>query len=57
VVYNGFVRERRQDMEKCVQCFCVMQKYEVFPGQICVACYAKEFEKEFQAALKIERFK
>lgn len=44
-------------MEKCVQCFCVMQKYEVFPGQICVACYAKEFEKEFQAALKIERFK
>lgn len=44
-------------MEKCVQCGAEVGKYEIFPGAICVKCYAVEFEKEFQAALKIGRFK
>ena len=44
-------------MEKCAQCAAEVGKYEIFPGQICVKCYAVVFEKEFQEALKVGRFK
>jgi hypothetical protein len=48
--------ERRTDM-KCVKCGVVIEKMEVFQGGVCLACYAVEFEKEFQSALKIARLK
>jgi hypothetical protein len=48
--------ERRTDM-KCVKCGVVIGKMEVFQGGVCLACYAVEFEKEFQSALKIARLK
>ena len=44
-------------MEKCVECGKEIGKFEIFSGQKCVACFAVEFEKEFQSALKIKRFK
>jgi hypothetical protein len=44
-------------MEKCVKCGVAIEKMEVFPKGVCLACYAVEFEKEFQSALKIARFK
>jgi hypothetical protein len=42
---------------KCVKCGVVIGKFEVFPEEVCVKCYAVEFEKEFQSALKVGRFK
>jgi len=42
---------------KCVKCAVVIGKMEVFEGGVCLACYAVEFEKEFQSALKIARLK
>jgi hypothetical protein len=55
VWYTGTVRE--EDRMKCVKCAVVIGKMEVFEGGVCLACYAVEFEKEFQSALKIARFK
>jgi hypothetical protein len=56
VWYTGGVREEDM-MEKCVKCGVAIEKMEVFPKGVCLACYAVEFEKEFQSALKIARFK
>jgi len=44
-------------MEKCVKCSAVIGKLEVFPEGVCLKCYAVEFEKEFQSALKVARLK
>jgi ribosomal protein L40E len=44
-------------MEVCVKCGVSIGQFEVFPEQVCVKCYAVEFEKEFQSALKVGRFK
>ena len=44
-------------MEKCVKCGVFMEKMEVFPEGVCLKCYAVEFEKEFQSALKVARLK
>jgi len=44
-------------MEKCSKCGVVVGKYEMFPEQLCLACYAVVFEKQFQSALKIARLK
>jgi len=48
--------ERRTDM-KCVKCGVAVGKMEVFQSGVCLKCYAEEFEKEFQSALKIARLK
>jgi hypothetical protein len=56
VWYTGEVREEDK-MEKCVKCGVAVEKMEVFQGGVCLACYAVEFEKEFQSALKIARLK
>jgi len=48
--------ERRTDM-KCVKCAVVIGRMEVFQGGVCLECFAVEFEKEFQSALKIARLK
>jgi ribosomal protein L40E len=56
-VYTGYVRERRCPMEVCVKCGVSIGQFEVFPEQVCVKCFAVEFEKEFQSALKVGRFK
>jgi hypothetical protein len=44
-------------MAVCAKCGVSIGQFEVFPKGVCVACYAVEFEKEFQSALKIGRFK
>jgi len=48
--------ERGTDM-KCVKCGVAIAKIVVFQGGVCLSCYAVEFEKEFQSALKIARLK
>ena len=44
-------------MTECVKCGVQIEKIEVFPKGVCLSCYAVEFEKEFQSALKIARLK
>ena len=44
-------------MEKCVKCGKEIGQYEVFPKVTCVECFAVIFEKEFQSAIKVGRFK
>jgi hypothetical protein len=56
VWYTGTVREE-DGMKKCVGCGVFMEKMEVFPKGVCLKCYAVEFEKEFQSALKVARLK
>jgi hypothetical protein len=56
VWYTGTVREE-DGMKKCVGCGAFMQEFEVFEKGICIKCYAEEFEKEFQSALKVARLK
>jgi len=56
VWYTDGVREEDK-MEKCVKCGVKMEKMEVFPKGVCLSCYAMEFEKKFQSALKIARLK
>jgi len=41
----------------CVKCGVSIGQFEVFPEGVCVKCFAVEFEKEFQSALKIGRLK
>jgi hypothetical protein len=48
--------ERRTDM-KCVKCEVAIEKIDVFQGGVCLECFAVEFEKGFQSALKIARLK
>jgi hypothetical protein len=55
LVYLG--SPRGGQIMKCVKCGVAVEKMEVFEGGVCLACYAVEFEKEFQSALKIARLK
>lgn len=43
-------------MEVCVKCGVSIGKFEVFPVQVCIKCYAVAFEEEFQSAIKVGRF-
>jgi len=48
-------------MTECVKCGVAMGKFEVFLTKtgttVCRECFAVEFEKEFQSALKVARLK
>jgi hypothetical protein len=42
---------------KCVKCGVVIGKFEVFPEEVCVKCYAVEFEMEWASIVKVGGFK
>jgi len=42
---------------KCVKCGVAVGKMGVFQGGVCLQCFAVEFEKGFQSALKKARAK
>jgi len=48
-------------MTKCSVCGVAMEKFEAFLSKsgasVCRECFAVEFEKEFQSALKVGRLK
>lgn len=44
-------------MVVCAKCGVSIGQFEVFPEGVCLKCYAVEFEKAFQSAIKVGRFK